>query len=672
LERAVWIVHGDAQARIALARMAGTAALSGPPRLEAFPPAPSPGAVVLHVPVAANEALDFAHSTAARHPHAQWLLIADPGLDAGWLHAAFAGLRFEQLAWPPQPAALQRAARRALAGGVPTLAARRQRDALVARFARTLGDLAIPEPVLDASGHLAISAERGAGKLLLARTLHALWDTAEDEGRAGFVLLAGDASATAAQLEARIAEAAERAERLVVCVEDPAAFAPALQRELASWVELAAPGAAIDPTRLLWVFLRPEAFGAVAPLDGALAELCESPALRIPPLRERAGAALRLAEQWLREWYAAKDEPPRALADSAREAIAADPWPGNARELEAALRRAVAAAGDAPIEADALGLTSGAWRGELPGSARGALDEMPGAGTAREFDSVIDELGATREFDSVIDELDAARAAEAAGEDYETTRAAARSGAAPDVREEPEAARIEPPPAPVPSAAAAPAPRAEHTADPILPAAGLPDTALTPPVTAPVPTAAPADLRAFARAAARELAPALDALRARASDPAAALVARRLARLEQFAALEADATPRSEVAPLLAALLAELRDELLAKRLLVLRELESDDTQVAANDPALRFVFSAVLDTLLEAAPHRTDLYVSARPTTTGGHALVRVELRLRNARPPEIALDLALARDLLTRLGATLTLETTGTESRVTIDLLR
>jgi DNA-binding NtrC family response regulator len=656
LERAVWIVHGDAQARTALARMAGLPALSGPPRLEAFPPAPSPGAVVLHVPLAANEVLDFAHSAAARHPHAQWLLIADPGLDAGWLHAAFAGLRSEQLAWPPQPATLQRALRRALAGGAPTLAARRQRDALVARFARTLGDLTIPEPVLDASGHIAISAERGAGKLLLARTLHALWDTSEDAGRAGFVLLGGDANATAAQLEARIAAAAERAERLVVCAEDPAAFAPALQRELASWVELGAPGAAIDPTRLLWVFLRPESFGAVAPLDGALAELCESPALRIPPLRERPGAALRLSEQWLREWYAAKDEPPRALAESARAAIAADPWPGNARELEAALRRAVAAAGDAPIEADALGLASGAWRAEMPGSAQAALDEMPRAGDAREFDSVIEELGA-------------AHAAEAAGEDYETPRAAERSGAAREATGERAEAQAEAPAAPAQGAAQIPA---EHTADPILPASGPPDATGTPPAAAPPPSAATPDLRAFARAAARELAPALDALRARANDPAAALVARRLARLEQFAALEADATLRSEVAPLLAALLAELRDALLAKRLLVLRELESDDTQVAANEPALRFAFSAVLDTLLEAAPHRTDLYVSARPTTASGRALVRVELRLRNARPPEIALDLALARDLLTRLAATLTLETTSTESRITIDLPR
>jgi hypothetical protein len=80
-----------------------------------------------------------------------------------------------------------------------------------------------------------------------------------------------------------------------------------------------------------------------------------------------------------------------------------------------------------------------------------------------------------------------------------------------------------------------------------------------------------------------------------------------------------------------------------------------------------------VLDTLLEAAPPRTDLYVSARATLAASSApIVRAELRLRSARTPDVALDLALARDLLTRLGATLALETDASETRATIDLAR
>ena len=634
MERAVWIVHGDAQARAALARMAGLPAHAGGPELGAFAAAPAPGAIVLHVPLSCSEALAFAHTASARHPRARWLLAADPGVDPGWLHAAFAGLRFAPLPWPLQREALQRALQRALAGDAPPLAARRRRDALASRFARTLGDLAIPERVQDASGHLAVTGERGTGKLLLARTLHALWDAAEGEGRASFVLLSGEPSTTALQLETRLGAAAAVADRLVVCIEDPAALSGALQRELASWIELGVPGCPLDPTRLLWVLLRPESFGAVAPLEGPLAELCEAPALRIPPLRERPGAALQLAEQWLREWSAARGDPARTLAPSAQAAIAADPWPGNARELEAALRRAVTTPGG-PIEAEALELVVAP-----PASAaavQSALDQLPRAGDARDFDSVIEEL-------------DAARSDEAAGVEE------AALGLAPERRT-----------------------GSAELVDALLdtgPAAESPERAqAAPPATRePTPPAVPApDLRAFARAAARELAPALDALRSRTSDPAALIVARRLARLEQFADLDAETRARTEVAPLLAGLLAERRDELTAKRVLVLRELESDDTHAHGNEPALRFAFAAVLDTLLEAAPPRTDLYVSARATlSAGARPIVRAELRLRSARTPDVALDLALARDLLTRLGATLALETDATETRATIDLPR
>jgi len=607
-------VHGDAQARAALLRMAAMPALVGPLRLEAFPPAPAPGAVVLHVPLAANEALAFAHAAAARHPRAQWLLLADPGLDPSWVLAAFAGLRASLLLWPVQPAALQQALRRALAGGAPSLGARRQRDALVARFARSLGDLTIPEPVLDASGHLAISGERGVGKLLLARTLHALWD--EDEaGRAGFVLLAGDAATDSAQLEGRLAAAAEQSERLAVCVENPAAFAPSVQRELASWLELGPPGAAIDPTRLLWIFLRPESFGGVAALEDALGELCESPALRIPPLRERSGAAVQLAEQWLREWYTAKGEPLRALAPSAREAIARDPWPGNARELEASLRRAVAAPGNAPLEASAFGLG-----GESASAREAAARSAPRSEEPEERASK-----PTREFATLTEELDAARRDEAEGADYARAPEDADRAQAPEASD---AERSSP-------ASQLPAPSSESAAR----------------------LGAGPDLRAFARAAARDLRPALGTAAA-SSEPNAARLARRVARFEQFSELEPSDAKPTDLAPVLAALLEERRSELLAKRLLVLRELESGDSAVRCDEPTLRFVLAAILDTLLDAAPSRSDLYVSARPAHSepAGRTL-RIELRLTGAQVAGDALDLMLATGALREVGATLAL---------------
>jgi DNA-binding NtrC family response regulator len=704
LERAVWIVHADAQARAALARMAGMPALTGAPRLEAFPPAPAPGAVLLHVPLAANDALAFAHAAAARHPRAHWLLLVDPGLDPHWVMAAFAGLRSTLLIAPAQPAALQQSLRRALAGGAPGIGARRQRDALVARFARTLGDLAIPEPVLDASGHLAITGERGTGKLLLARTLHALWDGDEGE-RAAFVLLAGDSNASAAQLEAQLAEAAERAERLAVCVEHPAQFTPAVQRELASWVELGPPGAPLDPTRLLWIFLRSEAFGTSAPLDETLAEICEVPALRIPPLREREGAALALAEQWLRQWYAAKNREPRALANEAQDAIARDPWPGNARELEAALRRAVMTPGEEPIAAHGLGLSSlgDETRGGLSDDALASESDAfaeEGEAFARERDAefeALDEasaraaLGEAREFATVSEELEETRGSEAS--EQRRAQLAARARIASQYPARPAQAsapaRVLAPARATPASAeiraAIPAPAQSRPAG--VPISREPSRASREPSRAEAPAGTPAiahefavpplapslarpapprpDLRAFAEATARDLVPALQALRKSDDALGTNRLARRIARLEQFAALDPTAKARSEVAPLLGALLEERREELLAKRLLVLRELEAEATPVHGSEAALRFALGALLDALIEAAPERGDLYVAARPGSAG----VRVELRLHGGGAlGEDALDLMLAREVLAGLGARLRSETRGSDQALEI----
>ncbi len=353
--RAVWIVHGDAQVRALLARSAGVPALQGGAALDAFPAAPAPGAIALHVPLAAEPAVAFAHAAAARHPGADWVLLVDPGLDPEWLAAVFVGLRTTLLLYPPETGALRTALAAALAGATPTLAARRKRDVLAQRLARTLGDLELPDPLLDGSGLLCVRGERGTGRLLLARTLHALAECEVGE-RATFVRIEGDPGARAEELEARLAATARSADRLTVCVEAPERLAPAVQSELAGWVELGPPTLPLDPTRLFWVFLLSETLGSSPALAGPLAEVCEAPLLRIPPFRERPGAALRFAESWLADWYEAAGREPRALSAEAREAIERDPWPGNARELETALRRGVASSGSGPLDAEALGL----------------------------------------------------------------------------------------------------------------------------------------------------------------------------------------------------------------------------------------------------------------------------------------------------------------------------
>jgi len=90
----------------------------------------------------------------------------------------------------------------------------------------------------------------------------------------------------------------------------------------------------------------------------------------LPPLRERAGDAVLLAEYFTR-WYAAfragrsaGPRTPPALTPETCAAIAAYPWPGNVAELEHAVERALLRSPSAVLSPETLGLA-------------GALDSAP-------------------------------------------------------------------------------------------------------------------------------------------------------------------------------------------------------------------------------------------------------------------------------------------------------
>ncbi|MBE5313785.1 MAG: sigma-54-dependent Fis family transcriptional regulator [Xanthomonadales bacterium] len=78
--------------------------------------------------------------------------------------------------------------------------------------------------------------------------------------------------------------------------------------------------------------------------------------LRVPPLRERTGDILPLAEAILRRLAQENGDPPYRLNEDAALALKAYPFPGNVRELENILERAVALCDSGSIGTDDLHL----------------------------------------------------------------------------------------------------------------------------------------------------------------------------------------------------------------------------------------------------------------------------------------------------------------------------
>ena len=76
--------------------------------------------------------------------------------------------------------------------------------------------------------------------------------------------------------------------------------------------------------------------------------------IRTPPLRERKGDVQLLAEHFLRRYSEAQGKPVETLAPEALLALEGYPWPGNIRELENVMQRAVTLSTTGQLELDAL------------------------------------------------------------------------------------------------------------------------------------------------------------------------------------------------------------------------------------------------------------------------------------------------------------------------------
>ena len=82
--------------------------------------------------------------------------------------------------------------------------------------------------------------------------------------------------------------------------------------------------------------------------------------IRIPPIRERNGDAVRLARALLEDACRRYGVSPRTLSPAAETAIAQYNWPGNVRELANAMERAVLFSDNDLVSADDLGIPTAA------------------------------------------------------------------------------------------------------------------------------------------------------------------------------------------------------------------------------------------------------------------------------------------------------------------------
>ena len=96
--------------------------------------------------------------------------------------------------------------------------------------------------------------------------------------------------------------------------------------------------------------------------------------LTIPPLRDRAGDAALLAHYFKNKFCAQESRSSLHFSQEALDVIESHPWPGNVREMENCIKRAVIMADGAYIAADDLGL-AGPEQPEQPLNLRQIRDE---------------------------------------------------------------------------------------------------------------------------------------------------------------------------------------------------------------------------------------------------------------------------------------------------------
>jgi len=155
----------------------------------------------------------------------------------------------------------------------------------------------------------------------------------------------------------------------------------------------------------------------------------------------------------------------------------------------------------------------------------------------------------------------------------------------------------------------------------------------------------------------------------------------RLGRLARFAELPEPCTKPVDISAVLLSVLEERRSVIERRRLLVLRELETEHPRALGEEEELRFAFEAILDAALDWTGERADLYLASRyhPTGLRGAPAIRVLLRFHGggevqaeAEPAgrHTSLELWMAEALIRRLQGEFTMESGEDEAVILVDL--
>ncbi len=626
----LWIVHREARLRAALARLAAApeGTLRAGPGDPLIDSAPAPDVVLLGVSGDFEAELQFAHRQRPHLRQAGWVLVAESA-ERAEVERLFDTLDADVLAFPPDALVLRERIRAAARRGTAPLplSQRPLREELRERFTRWFADLDAPELLRMVDPRLAdvallIVGEPGTGRSLLARYAHGFG------GAAGLLVAIPCApSTTRAQLLEAVAAAGARP-RAAACgllLEDVDTLAAPLQRELRSWIEFGPPEG-LRAERVRWIGTA----GDEGALDPGLRRTLGGLRLRIPPLRERPRAIAPFANDTARHWCGPRGLAPRRMGEDAVLVLEEYPWPGNLRELEAVVEQTLAAGAADPVRADDLVLEGGAFA-PLEAGAIGTL---------------------------VPEE--------------------------PETPAPPAAAELEP------LAATEPAPIEEPRE--------------TPPAQEEKPESAPdASLRRLAGALAHEIGNPLTAIRSFAAllpdrygdsdfrGRFAELVGEGVERiedvverLERLAALAPPRRSAVDMEALLGELLRERRDTIRRRRLLVLKELDSDRPHADVDPDQIRFAFEALLNKALELVPERGDLYCASRHHDAGlrGGPTLRVLVRFRGpdgptgtvpvegVTPAENSLEFVIAEAVLRAQGGSMAIDAGEAETLVVVDL--